>query len=82
VNGLLFMAPALVFALALFARRFPGERRLNALVARRRRRTRRTRRAPARTVAAARAPWALVPHGSGLLAGALATRPPPVALQV
>jgi len=79
VNGLLFMAPALAFALALFARRFPGERQLNALVARRRRRPRR---APVRVVAAARAPWALVPHGSGLMAGALATRPPPVALQV
>jgi putative copper export protein len=79
VNGLLFMAPALVFALALFARHFPGERQLNALVARRRRRLRR---APARMIAAARAPWALVPRGSWLLAGALATRPPPLALQV
>jgi hypothetical protein len=79
VNGLLFMAPALLFALALLTRRFPGERQLNALVARRRQRPRR---APARVIAAARAPWALVPRGSGLLAGALATRPPPVALQV
>ena len=81
MNGLLFMAPALAFALALFARRFPGERQLNALVARRLRR-RRPRRAPARVTPAARAPWTLVPHGSGLFAGALATRPPPPAVQV
>ena len=78
MNGLLFMAPTLAFAVVLLARRFPGERQLNALVARRRRRPRR---APARAIAATRAPWALVPRGSGLLAGALATRPPPLALQ-
>jgi len=78
VNGLLFMAPALAFALLLFARRFPGERQLNMLAARRRRRRPR---APARVLAAARAPWALLPRGSALLARALATRPPPGALQ-
>jgi hypothetical protein len=77
VSGLLFMAPALAFALVLFARRFPGERQLNALVARLRQRARR---APVRLDVAARAPSALLPRGSALLAGALATRPPPVAL--
>jgi hypothetical protein len=77
VNGLLFMAPALAFALVLLARRFPGERQLNALAARRRPRRLR---APARVVATARAPWAVVPRGSALLARALATRPPPAAL--
>lgn len=77
MSGLLFMAPALAFALLLFARRFPGERQLNALVARLRRRARR---APVRLDVAARPPSALLPRGSALLAGALATRPPPVAL--
>jgi hypothetical protein len=80
VRGLLFMAPALVFALVLLARRFPGERQLCALAVRRRR-LRRPRRAPARVLAVTRAPWALLPRGSALLAGALATRPPPAALQ-
>jgi len=79
VNGLLFMAPALAFAFVLLARRFPGERRLNVLAARHR--LRRRPRAPARVLAAARAPWALLPRGSALLARALATRPPPGALQ-
>jgi hypothetical protein len=77
VSGLLFMAPALLFALALLTRRFPGERQLVALASRRRRRARR---APLRVNMAARAPCALVPRGSALLAGALATRPPPAAL--
>jgi len=78
VSGLLFMAPALLFALLLVARRFPGERRLNALASRHRRRPRR---APARIAVARRTPWALVPRGSELLARELATRPPPVAPQ-
>ena len=78
MNGLLFMAPALAFALVLLARRFPGERRLNALAARRRPRRLR---APARVLAAARVPRVVVPRGSALLARALATRPPPGALQ-
>jgi hypothetical protein len=79
VNGLLFMAPALVFALVLLSRRFPGEERLIALAVRR---SRRPRRAPLRVAVVARPPSALVARGSALLAHALATRPPPgVALQ-
>lgn len=79
MNGLLFMAPALVFALVLLSRRFPGERRLVALAVRR---SRRPRRAPLRVAVACRPPAALVARGSALLARALATRPPPgVALQ-
>jgi hypothetical protein len=80
VSGLLFMAPALLFALVLVARCFPGERQLNALAARHRPR-RRPGRAPARIAVALRTPWALVPRGSELLARELATRPPPVAPQ-
>jgi hypothetical protein len=75
VNGLLFMAPALAFALVLLTRRFPGETRLIALAARR---PRRPRRAPVRIAVAARPPSALVARGSALLARALATRPPPL----
>jgi hypothetical protein len=71
------MAPTLLFALVLLARRFPGERRLIALAARRRRPARRT---PARVLASARAPWVLAPRGSALLARALAKRPPPLLL--
>jgi hypothetical protein len=78
VSGLLFMAPALLLALVLLARRFPGERRLVAIASRRRRRARRV---AVRLSVAARAPWALLPRGSALLSWALATRPPPVALQ-
>jgi hypothetical protein len=76
VNGLLFMAPALAFALVLLSRRFPGEKRLVALAARR---SGRPRRAPVRVAPAARPPAALIARGSALLARALATRPPPLA---
>jgi len=79
VNGLLFMAPALLFALVLFSRRFPGERRILALAARRRRRE--PGRAPLRVSAATRTLRCLLPRGSALLGSALATRPPPVAPQ-
>jgi len=76
VSGLLFLLPALLLALVLRARRFPGEARIAALRARRRRG--RARRAPGRLAPPRRAPWALLPRGSALLAAALATRPPPV----
>ena len=81
MSGLLFLAPALALALAMLARRYPGERRIVALGARRRRSAPRR---PATRVLSAptgRAPWALVPRGSALLACALATRPPPAALR-
>jgi len=82
VNGLLFLAPALALALAMLVRRYPGERQIVALAARRRRAAPRP--APTRVlvVTAARGPSALVPRGSALLACALATRPPPVAALV
>ena len=35
MSGLLFLAPALVLALAMLVRRYPGERRIVALGARR-----------------------------------------------
>ena len=80
MSGLLFLAPALVLALVMLVRRYPGERRIVALGARRRRGA--PRRGAPQTLSspAGRAPWALVPRGSALLACALATRPPPPAL--
>jgi len=77
VSGLLFVAPALALALAMIVRRYPGERRLCAIAARRRSAPKR---APRSLKARARRPnWALAPRGSALLASALATRPPPAA---
>jgi hypothetical protein len=78
VNGLLFLAPALLLALVLLTRRFPGERHLAAFAGGRRAGSHR---APARVIAAARPLWPLLPRGSALLAASLATRPPPLALQ-
>ena len=82
MSGLLFLAPALALALVMLARRYPGERRIVALGARCRRSAPR-RPAVMRVLSApsGRAPWALVPRGSALLACALATRPPPAALR-
>jgi hypothetical protein len=75
VSGLLFIAPALALALLMIARRYPGERQLSAVAARRRSALRR---APRSLQARAQRPnWALRPRGSALLASALATRPPP-----
>jgi len=76
VSGLLFLAPALALALVMLVRRYPGERQIAALAARRRG-VRRRGASPALCAPAGRAPWALVPRGSALLACALATRPPP-----
>ena len=77
MSGLLFLAPAP--APAMLARRYPGERHVVALCARRRRGA--SRRTPARVRLApvARAPWALVPRAGALLACAPAP-PPPVVL--
>jgi hypothetical protein len=80
VSGLLFLAPALALALSMLARRYPGERRIAALGARRRRSP--SRGAPRLGVSPGRAAWALLPRGSALLACALATRPPPRATAV
>lgn len=76
-NGLLFVFPALLLALVLLRGRFPGEARITALRARRWRQP--ARRAAGRVTLAGRAPWVLLPRGSALLAGAFATRPPPLA---
>jgi hypothetical protein len=74
ISGLLFLLPAFALALALLARRYPGERRLSAL---------RRRRAPARwprprssVSIAARVPLFAV-RGGLLIARSLAVRPPP-----
>ncbi len=74
--GLLHLAPALVLAVALLARRYPGERlivRLAGCAERARRRVRTLALAPRTHVAA------LVPRGGLLLGSSLAVRPPPVA---
>jgi len=81
VSGLLHLAPALVLAVALLARRYPGERlivRLAGSGARHRRRARVGALKPrtSRTYAAA-----LVPRGGLLLARSLAVRPPPAAVR-
>jgi hypothetical protein len=77
VQALLYLLPALVLLLALRARRYPGERPLLALIARRR--PRRAREAiAARTYRAT--PRARHAHGSALLGVALAVRPPPASL--
>ena len=80
MSGLLFLAPALVAALAMLMRRYPGERQIVALGARRRRGAARRSAAAALCAPVGRATWAPVPRGSALLACALATRPPPLDL--
>ena len=73
-TGLFHLAPALVLVVALFARRYPGERlivRLASSVGRSHRRAR-THAFKPRTYVAA-----LVPRGGQLLARSLAVRPPP-----
>jgi hypothetical protein len=72
--GLLFVLPALLFALVLFARRYPGERLLVAVRAARR--TRRPR-AQSRSRLHARPAATTIARGGQLLARSLAVRPPP-----
>ncbi|HEY1776130.1 MAG TPA: hypothetical protein VGG41_08225 [Solirubrobacteraceae bacterium] len=75
MSGLLFIAPALVLSALMLLRRYPGERCLSAIAARRRSSAPR---APRLLQAHAQRPnWDLRPRGSALLACALATRPPP-----
>jgi hypothetical protein len=73
LSGLLYLLPALLLALALLTRRYPGERVLVALRGGRRARWPRPRsRAPVRR------PVRLVAVRGGLLIGrSLAVRPPP-----
>jgi hypothetical protein len=70
---LLYLLPALALAALLILCRYPGERRLLALIAGRSRPGRRPR---GRTTSPAR-PRALVPRGGLLIACSLAVRPPP-----
>jgi hypothetical protein len=70
-EGLLYVLPALLLALALLAKRYPGERLIGALV---RRRCRRARVGPRAVVRRIELP---VPHGGRLLAVSLAGRAPP-----
>lgn len=73
-TGLLFLAPALVMALALLAGRYPGERHLAAV------RQPRPRRALRFTGPAALPRLErLLPRGGRLIAASLAVRPPPSA---
>jgi hypothetical protein len=75
VTGLLFLAPALALGLAMLARRYPGERRIAAIAARRRSGVPALRRG-VRAVAP-KGFVALRPRGGALIALSLATRPPP-----
>lgn len=74
LTGILFLLPALLLAMVLFARRYPGERMLVGA-----RNARHTRWPRARS-SMPRAPRAftVAPHGGLLIARSLAVRPPPV----
>jgi hypothetical protein len=76
LHGLLCLAPALVFALALLARRYPGERTLLAM----RRRERPPLPRPARVARTSRPVRATLARGGRLIGRSLAVRPPPAAL--
>jgi hypothetical protein len=73
-EGLLYLLPALVLVVALLVKRYPGERLLVALAARRARPRRRARLLPA--VSRIELP---VPRGGRLIAVSLAGRAPPPA---
>jgi hypothetical protein len=75
-DGLLCLLPALVLALTLLARRYPGERLLTAARASRSARWPRAR-SSARTRPRL---YATIPRGGLLLARSLAVRPPPLQL--
>jgi hypothetical protein len=76
LTGILFLLPALVLALVLFARRYPGERALVRLSTPRRIRWAR----PRASVARAARELAVAAHGGQLIARSLAVRPPPALL--
>jgi hypothetical protein len=67
----LYLLPALLLLLVLLVRRYPGERLLGVLAARR------ARRARTRVPAATRRIELPVPHGGRLIAVSLAGRAPP-----
>jgi hypothetical protein len=75
---LLFLAPALLIAIPLFAGHYFGEELIATLVARER--SRRPRRAPASLLPIPRMPAARLPRGTHLIAFSLAERPPPLPL--
>jgi hypothetical protein len=72
-EGVLYLLPALLLAVVLLLRRYPGERLLCALVARR------AHRARIRPLLAMRGIELPVPHGGRLIAVSLAGRAPPLA---
>ena len=72
-EGLLFLAPALVLAVALVRRRYPGERVLKRLARARPQR----RLGPPSVAHAPCTPPARTPRGGLLLGFSLAVRPPP-----
>jgi hypothetical protein len=72
-EGMLYLLPALLLLLVLVAGRYPGERLIRALCARRARRARVRVPAPLRRVELP------VPHGGRLIAVSLAGRAPPPA---
>ncbi len=78
IDGLLCVAPALLLALALLGRRYPGERLLLAALAGRSRHRRRRAQPSARRPSRGRGDGR-VPRGGLLIAFALAVRPPPAA---
>ncbi len=74
LTGILCLLPALALAVALLARRYPGERTLARLGAPRRR-ARWAR--PRASVPRAARTFAVATHGGLLIARSLAVRPPP-----
>ena len=75
LTGLLCLAPALLLAFALLARRYPGEHALLAM----RRRTAPLPRAPRKLAWQPRV-FAVLARGGRLIGRSLAVRPPPGAL--
>jgi hypothetical protein len=73
---LLFLAPALLIAMPLFAGRYLGEELIDKLIARR---GDRRRSAPSSSVPIPPQPIAWHPRGTRLIAFSLAERPPPAA---
>jgi hypothetical protein len=77
-DALLFLAPALLIAIPLFAGRYFGEELIAKLVARKD--DRRPRRAPASLLPTPPFLGVRLPRGTRLIAFSLAKRPPPAAL--